>query len=206
MIWRSAATHRKSNQVSSYPEPVSELRNFGVTTPISYFNFPSSRPLSIPSIFSSRNTVDMNRSPQLLTVIGFGVDGHITPSSAAATAPTAASIRKRRNGLTPACEPCRKAKVRCDTSPPGALCSRCRKRKTLDQCIFLEAPMTRQFRSVSHDPGTSLPSPKSPSQSSGPVGISPSSPLSTPISGRGWRQNSGLSFGVPGFDELFCDN
>jgi hypothetical protein len=45
--------------------------------------------------------------------------------------------------------------------------------------------MTRQFRSVSHDPGTSLPSPKSPSQSSGPVGISPSSPLSTPISGRG---------------------
>jgi hypothetical protein len=44
--------------------------------------------------------------------------------------------------------------------------------------------MTRQFRSVSRDPGTSLHSPKSPSQSSGAVGISPSSPFSTPISGR----------------------
>jgi len=127
----------------------------------------------------------MDRSPQILTAIGLGVESHITPSSAAATAPTAVSIRRRRNGLTPACEPCRKAKVRCDTSPLGALCSRCRKRKTPDQCIFLEAPMTKQFRSVSHDPGTSLPSPKSPSQSSGAVEISPYNPFSTPISGRG---------------------
>jgi hypothetical protein len=115
----------------------------------------------------------MNRSPQLLTAMGFGVDGHITPSSAAATAPTAASIPKRRNGLTSTCEPCRKAKVRCDTSPPGALCFRCRKLKTPDQCIFLEATMTRQFRSISHDPGTSLPSPKPPSQSSSALRISP---------------------------------
>jgi len=47
------------------------------------------------------------------------------------------SVYKQRNSLEPACQPCRKAKVRCDASPPGSLRSRCRKRKTASQCIFL---------------------------------------------------------------------
>lgn len=93
---------------------------------------------------------------------------HESPTSA--TSNTASpllgpGVRKRRNGLQPACEPCRRAKVRCDTSPPGSLCSRCRKRKTASQCIFLDAPMTRQFRGPSNGPGLSLPSPQSPPRS-----------------------------------------
>lgn len=53
---------------------------------------------------------------------------------------------RRRNGLQPACEPCRKAKVRCDHTSTASVCSRCRKRQTLDLCIFIDAPMTGQSR------------------------------------------------------------
>lgn len=53
-------------------------------------------------------------------------------------------VPRRRNGLNPACEPCRKAKVRCDNTSTAAVCTRCRKRQTPSQCIFLEAPMTGQ--------------------------------------------------------------
>ena len=51
---------------------------------------------------------------------------------------------RRRNGLQPACEPCRKAKVRCDHTSTASVCSRCRKRQTPDLCIFLDAPMAGQ--------------------------------------------------------------
>jgi Fungal Zn(2)-Cys(6) binuclear cluster domain len=51
-------------------------------------------------------------------------------------------VHRRRNGLQPACEPCRKAKVRCDTTPLESICARCRKRKSPSQCIFLDAPMS----------------------------------------------------------------
>lgn len=51
------------------------------------------------------------------------------------------NIDKRRNGLKPACENCRKAKVRCDISMSDSVCSRCKKRKS--PCIVLEAPMTK---------------------------------------------------------------
>jgi hypothetical protein len=128
----------------------------------------------------------MDATPQLLNAIGFGIDGRNTNESLTPNPIAAAPIRKRRNGLQPACEPCRKAKVRCDTFPPGSLCSRCRKRKTPDHCIFLAAPMTRQFRSISNEPGASLPTPKSPSKSTGAkAGRSPSSAAATPISSGG---------------------
>jgi hypothetical protein len=51
-------------------------------------------------------------------------------------------VHRRRNGLQPACEPCRKAKVRCDTTTSESICARCRKRKSPSQCIFLDAPMS----------------------------------------------------------------
>lgn len=54
------------------------------------------------------------------------------------------TIERRRNGLQPACEPCRKAKVRCDVSSTLDICSRCRKRRTPTLCILLEAPMTKR--------------------------------------------------------------
>jgi len=123
----------------------------------------------------------MNNTPQLLSIISLGVEEgrpneRMMPSPAASH--SAASIRKRRNGLTPACEPCRKAKVRCDSSPLGTLCSRCRKRKTSEKCIFLEAPMTRQYREVSNAPGASLPPPKSSSlPRNGSTALSPSSAI-----------------------------
>ncbi|KAL2070337.1 hypothetical protein VTL71DRAFT_13363 [Oculimacula yallundae] len=57
------------------------------------------------------------------------------------------SLAKRRNGLQPACENCRKAKVKCDTPSPGnEACSRCRKRQIPSECIFLEAPMSKPRR------------------------------------------------------------
>jgi hypothetical protein len=49
---------------------------------------------------------------------------------------------RRRNGLRPACEPCRKAKVRCDNTSTASVCPRCRKRQTPSLCVFLDAPMT----------------------------------------------------------------
>ncbi|KAG4443866.1 hypothetical protein IFR05_000632 [Cadophora sp. M221] len=60
--------------------------------------------------------------------------------------PTA--LGRRRNGLQPACENCRKAKVKCDTttSPQDEACSRCRKRQIPSECIFLEAPMSKPRR------------------------------------------------------------
>ncbi|CZT46492.1 uncharacterized protein RSE6_06925 [Rhynchosporium secalis] len=58
----------------------------------------------------------------------------------------ASGLGKRRNGLQPACESCRKAKVKCDitTDPRQEACSRCRKRQMPSDCVFLEAPMTKQ--------------------------------------------------------------
>jgi hypothetical protein len=62
-------------------------------------------------------------------------------------------IGRRRNGLAPACEPCRKAKVKCDTDSGVAVCSRCRKRKRAADCIFIDAPMTQQ-RAPTEEPKT----------------------------------------------------
>jgi len=129
--------------------------------------------------------------PQLLSAIGFRVNIEDNPESLTPTSSTiAAPIRKGCNGLTPACEPCRKAKVRCDTDPPGSLCGRCRKRKTPEKCIFLDAPMTRRFRESSNDAAGSLSTPKSPSRTvQGPTGqdslssiISPGSEVSPGLS------------------------
>jgi hypothetical protein len=129
--------------------------------------------------------------PQLLSAVGFRANIEDNPESLTPTSTTiAAPIRKRRNGLTPACEPCRKAKVRCDTDPPGSLCGRCRKRKTPEKCIFLDAPMTRRFRESSNDAAGSLSTPKSPSRTvQGPTGqgslssiISPGSEVSPGLS------------------------
>lgn len=46
----------------------------------------------------------------------------------------------RRNGLLSSCEPCRKAKLRCDHAIP---CGRCRRRKRTPQCVYHPAPMTK---------------------------------------------------------------
>jgi hypothetical protein len=56
-----------------------------------------------------------------------------------------ACVGRRRNGLLAACEPCRKAKVRCDlASCNGNVCSRCKKRKDPSRCVVLDAPMTQR--------------------------------------------------------------
>ncbi|CZR70092.1 uncharacterized protein PAC_19993 [Phialocephala subalpina] len=56
------------------------------------------------------------------------------------------SPSRRRNGQQAACEPCRRAKLRCDHAPP--VCSRCRKRRTPTQCVILAAPMTKSKRTA----------------------------------------------------------
>lgn len=60
------------------------------------------------------------------------------------TSNTNGTLTRRRNGLQPACEPCRKAKVRCNHASTESVCSRCRKRQTPEICIFLDAPMAGQ--------------------------------------------------------------
>ncbi|KAJ5502105.1 FAD dependent oxidoreductase superfamily [Penicillium fimorum] len=56
--------------------------------------------------------------------------------------------RKRHNGQLQACEPCRKAKIRCDHASPK--CSRCFLR-SLD-CIYHPAPMTKRRPPASYTP------------------------------------------------------
>ncbi|KAH8697906.1 hypothetical protein BGW36DRAFT_379643 [Talaromyces proteolyticus] len=48
---------------------------------------------------------------------------------------------KRRNGQLSSCEPCRKAKLRCDHATP--ICGRCIQRQQADMCIYHPAPLTR---------------------------------------------------------------
>ncbi|KJX95955.1 transcription factor C6 like protein [Zymoseptoria brevis] len=54
------------------------------------------------------------------------------PSSAAA---------RRRNGKDAACEPCRKAKIKCDNERP--VCKRCRYRQKAPSCYYHPAPLTK---------------------------------------------------------------
>ncbi|KAJ5963433.1 uncharacterized protein N7479_003309 [Penicillium vulpinum] len=56
--------------------------------------------------------------------------------------------RKRHNGQLQACEPCRKAKIRCDHGSPK--CSRCVLRSL--NCIYHPAPMTKRRAPTSHTP------------------------------------------------------
>jgi hypothetical protein len=56
------------------------------------------------------------------------------------------SLFRRRNGQLAACEPCRKAKLRCDHVSP--VCSRCSKRRTLTQCVILTASMTESQQTI----------------------------------------------------------
>ncbi|CAI7641217.1 unnamed protein product [Penicillium glandicola] len=59
-----------------------------------------------------------------------------------------AEPRKRHNGQPQACEPCRKAKIRCDHASPK--CSRCVLRSL--NCIYHPAPMTKRRPPTSHTP------------------------------------------------------
>jgi chromatin structure-remodeling complex subunit RSC3/30 len=97
----------------------------------------------------------------------------------------------RRNGKPPACEPCRKSRLRCDHVHPS--CGRCNRRRISEQCIYHPAPMTRSF-AVSSQPSTarqaSTPALPSPVQSVARHIQTPStpnsdaaSPASTPITG-----------------------
>ncbi|KUJ21517.1 uncharacterized protein LY89DRAFT_729037 [Mollisia scopiformis] len=86
-------------------------------------------------------------------------------------------ILGRRNGLQPACESCRKAKVRCDIAASDTICARCKKRKKPVPCIFLEAPMTKSKRESSTEQATS------PIQTMNPLSVrSPTLSTSTPKS------------------------
>ena len=58
------------------------------------------------------------------------------------------TVLKRRNGTQQACEPCRKAKIRCDHGSP---CGRCHRR--MRTCFYHPAPMTRS------SPGQGTPKP-----------------------------------------------
>jgi len=87
---------------------------------------------------------------------------HITPDH------RVGSVGKRRNGLQPACENCRKAKVRCDITSSETACARCRKRKTPLTCVFLQAPMTRRTLDPPLNKGTSPSLSQSQSQSNSP--------------------------------------
>jgi len=55
--------------------------------------------------------------------------------------PTTGKLPRRRNGKEQACEPCRKAKMRCDHGLP--VCQNCRRRNLIDRCQYVEAPQTR---------------------------------------------------------------
>ena len=48
---------------------------------------------------------------------------------------------RRRNGRVASCEPCRKAKIRCDHGRP--VCSRCRRRALQSECYYHPAPLTK---------------------------------------------------------------
>lgn len=56
------------------------------------------------------------------------------------------STTKRRNGQLPSCEPCRKAKLRCDHEMP--VCGRCAQRGQQSSCIYHPAPMTQPRSAV----------------------------------------------------------
>ncbi|KAJ6058170.1 uncharacterized protein N7446_007753 [Penicillium canescens] len=56
--------------------------------------------------------------------------------------------KRRHNGQPQACEPCRKAKIRCDHANPR--CARCA-RRSLD-CVYHPAPMTKRRLPNSHTP------------------------------------------------------
>jgi hypothetical protein len=51
-------------------------------------------------------------------------------------------LKRRHNGQLQACEPCRKAKVRCDHATPE--CSRCARRSL--SCVYHPAPMTKRCK------------------------------------------------------------
>ncbi|SMY21836.1 unnamed protein product [Zymoseptoria tritici ST99CH_1A5] len=58
--------------------------------------------------------------------------------------PLSAAAR-RRNGRFPACEPCRKAKIKCDNERP--VCKRCLYRQKASSCFYHPAPLTKARRS-----------------------------------------------------------
>ena len=57
-------------------------------------------------------------------------------------------LPRRRNGKEQACEPCRKAKMRCDHGLP--VCQNCRRRAITERCIYVEAPQTRPKSQLSN--------------------------------------------------------
>ncbi|KAI9736989.1 MAG: hypothetical protein M1834_000578 [Cirrosporium novae-zelandiae] len=75
----------------------------------------------------------------------------------------------RRNGKPPSCEPCRKAKIRCDHGSPT--CAKCQRRNIRDKCSYHPAPMTRRYS----------PADKELIQSTSTTPSKPSSPSATNI-------------------------
>ncbi|KAF2758840.1 hypothetical protein EJ05DRAFT_509736, partial [Pseudovirgaria hyperparasitica] len=89
----------------------------------------------------------------------------------------------RRNGKLQACEPCRKAKLRCDHAVPA--CARCTRRNRADLCVYHPAPLTR---------------PKSKPKSASTLPHVRSSRVAWMSSlGGGWRGSGGMRRGCRGF-------
>jgi len=105
------------------------------------------------------------------------------------------TLGRRRNGLAPACEPCRKSKIRCDTTPSQPICARCSKRNSPSKCIFLQAPMTRRYSPGASIEPRPLPTPRSPAAVL-PTGNvqSPSAATVTTISSNSRKLAESLAF------------
>lgn len=67
-------------------------------------------------------------------------------------------LPRRRNGKEQACEPCRKAKMRCDHTLP--ICHNCRRRNITEKCIYVEAPQTRPKTQTQRSGSRVLPQPQ----------------------------------------------
>jgi hypothetical protein len=116
-------------------------------------------------------------------------------------------LPRRRNGKNPACEPCRKAKIACDHTLPT--CDRCRRRKASLQCVYAEAPMTRNPAERRGRSDFSLPPTHTPPTASS---ISPEAPVAssgtrpTPTAESGPFIKSGGFFGQTSFAAVFLEN
>lgn len=90
----------------------------------------------------------------------------VTNSESVVTPAPRKPLPRRRNGQEQACEPCRKAKVKCDHTLPT--CLKCVRRKDPSKCVYLPAPMSQ-----SKTPQSSERSSTSAPPISSPIDLSP---------------------------------
>ncbi|KAI0907263.1 hypothetical protein F4823DRAFT_630511 [Ustulina deusta] len=112
----------------------------------------------------------------------------------------ARSLLRRPNGRPQACEPCRKRKVACDHTQP--ICSRCRKRRQTDDCVYLVSGNPRT-------PSTARRLPLSPARSASSVihqptatDVSEATEVRSP-DGQGSRQMAAGYLGFTSFSAVY---